>query len=68
MEHGWHDLERRKQKYSKKNLSHFVCHKSRMHRPGIERLLRDERPVTTIWSHGTASKAEFHLNKTRINI
>jgi hypothetical protein len=38
MEHGWNEIDRRKPKYSGKNLSqcHFVYHKSHMDSPGIE--------------------------------
>ena len=38
MEHRWNEIDRRKPKYSVKNLSHyhFFYHKSHMDRPGIE--------------------------------
>jgi hypothetical protein len=38
MEHWWNDTDRRKVKYSDKNLPqcHFVHHKSHINRPRIE--------------------------------
>jgi hypothetical protein len=56
MEHRWNAIDREKPKYSRENLSqcHFVRHKSHMDWPGIERGLRDERPVTNRLSHGTS--------------
>jgi hypothetical protein len=38
MDHQWNDIDRRKPKYSGKNLSqcHFVNHKFHMNWPGIE--------------------------------
>jgi hypothetical protein len=36
MEHQWNETDKGKPKYSGKNLSHFVHHKSHMERSGIE--------------------------------
>jgi ribosomal protein L33 len=66
MEYWWNDTDRGKPKYSEKTQSeyHFFHQKSHMDWPGIERVLRGERPLTSLsyllcgrWdSHPIASK------------
>jgi hypothetical protein len=58
VEHLWDEADRGKPKYSKKNLSH--CHfATNLTWTELESnaSLRGERLLTTIWSHGAASKA-----------
>jgi hypothetical protein len=56
MEHLWNEIDRRKPKYSGKNLSqcHFVNHKSHMDSPGIEPGPPRWESGTDRLSHGTA--------------
>jgi hypothetical protein len=62
MEYQWNETDRRKPKYSGKNLSqcHFVHHKSHMDSPGMEPGLRSGRPAANLLSHGTAHNSTLH--------